>query len=83
MLTVPTLIVTQQIVGSAREFSQATMSHAMSSEHGPLDLALVALGVVAVIVTTIYSLLYLIRPGETGEDHIKRRILQEGTRGSR
>ena len=83
MLTVPPLTVAQQIVGSAREFSQATMSHAMASEHGPLDIALVALGVVVVIGTTIYSFLYLIRPGETGEDHIKRRILQDWTRGSR
>jgi hypothetical protein len=77
------LIVAQQIAGSAREFSQATMSHAMSSEHGPLDIALVALGVVVVIVTTIYSLLLLIRPGERDEAHIKRRILDDGTRGSR
>ena len=77
------LIVAQQIAGSARDFSQAAMGHAMASEHGALDIALVAVGVAVVIVTTIYSVLFLVRPGEAGEDHIKRRILEDGTRGSR
>jgi hypothetical protein len=64
---------------SALEFSQSTPHHAMAPEtHGPLDVTLVALGVVVVIVTTSYSLLYLIRPGETNTDHIKRRILEDG-----
>jgi hypothetical protein len=53
-----------------------------SGTPGAFDMALVALGVVVVIVTTIYSVLYLVRPGETGEDHIKRRILDDGTRES-
>ncbi len=77
------LIVAQQIAGPARDFSQTTISHAMASEQGVLDIALVAVGVAVVIVTTIYSVLFLVRPGETGEDHIKRRILEDGTRGSR
>jgi len=64
---------------SAREFSQSTAHHAMAPEtHGPLDVTVVALGVVVVIVTTSYSLLYLIRPGEMNTDHIKRRILEDG-----
>jgi hypothetical protein len=36
-----------------------------------------------VVVTTFYTLLYLIRPGETGETHIKRRILEDEREGSR
>ena len=44
---------------------------------------LVAVGVIAVVVTTAYTLLYLIRPGETSEDHIKRRILEDGREASR
>lgn len=69
---------------SAREFSQSTAHHAMAPEtHGPLDVTLVASGVVLVIVTTIYSLLYLIRPGETNADHIKRRILEDEGEESR
>jgi hypothetical protein len=69
---------------SAREFSQSTAHHAIGSEtHGPLDITFVALGVVVVVVTTIYSLLYLIRPGETKADHIKRRILEDGHEESR
>lgn len=72
------------IAQSAREFSQSTAHHAVASEtHGPLDVTIVALGVVVVIVTTIYSLLYLIRPGETNPDHIKRRILEDGREASR
>ena len=69
---------------SARTFSQPTAHHAIAPDiYGPLDVTLVALGVVVVIVTTIYSLLYLIRPGEASADHIKRRILEEGRGGSR
>ena len=43
----------------------------------------VAAGVIAVVVTTFYTLLYLIRPGETSGTHIKRRILEDGREGSR
>lgn len=79
--------VAQQVattVQSAREFSQSSAHHAIASDkHGPLDVTLVALGVVVLIVTTIYSLLYLIRPGETSAAHIKRRILEDGREGSR
>jgi len=86
MLASGLLIVAQQAastVQSAREFSQSTVHHAAASAQGPLDITLVALGVIVVVVTTIYSLLYLIRPGETGEDHIKRRILEDGREGFR
>ena len=81
------LIVAQQAAASiqvAREFSQSTAAHAMeSATHDPLEVMLVALGVLVVIVTTVYSLLYLIHPGETSADHIKRRILQDGREGVR
>jgi hypothetical protein len=40
-------------------------------------MVLVVLGAIVVIVTTAYTLMYLIHPGETGEDHIKRRILED------
>ena len=80
-------VLAQQIAAaaqSARECSAVDGHHSMASAHTrPARLTLVALGVVVVIVTTIYSLLYLMRPGETAEDHIKRRILEDGTRGSR
>jgi hypothetical protein len=59
------------------------MQHAMASAHGPLDVALVGLGAVIVVVTTIYSVLYLVRPGERAADHIKRRILQDHDRAHR
>ena len=68
---------------SARAFSQSAEHHGVAPDaYGPLDLTIVALGVVVVIVTTIYSLVYLVRPGEAGVDHIKRRILEEGREGS-
>ena len=74
---------TATMAQSAREFSQSMTHHAMTAAHGPGEVMLVALGVVVVIATTIYSTLYLIRPGETGADHIKRRILDDGREESR
>ena len=69
---------------SARTFSQSTEHHAIAPDtYGPLDATFVALGVVVVLVTTLYALLYLVRPGDMSADHIKRRILEEGCEGSR
>jgi hypothetical protein len=68
---------------SARTFSQSTEHHAIApAAYGPLDATLIALGVVVVLVATLYSLLYLVRPGEPGADHIKRRILEDGREAS-
>jgi hypothetical protein len=43
----------------------------------------VALGAVVVIVTTIYTVVYFLRPGEEGAGHIKRRIIDDGYEGTR
>ena len=87
MLAVPfRIILAQLIVGSASRsahLSQSTAHHAMASTHTWLDVVLVAAGVVAVVVTTLYTLLYLIRPRETSDTHIKRRILEDEREGSR
>ena len=87
MLAGPFLIIlAQEIAGTARsahELSQSTAHHAMASTHTWLDVVLVAAGVIAVVATTFYTLLYLIRPGETGATHIKRRILEDRGEGSR
>jgi hypothetical protein len=65
-------------VGSPSTFSQSTEHHAIApGSPGPLDETLVVLGVVVVLVTTFYSLLYLVHPGEAAADHIKRRVLEE------
>lgn len=80
MSNAPFIIMAQQIVGvaqSGREFSQSTVRHAMASTHTAQEMVLVVLGAIVVIVTTAYTLMYLIHPGETGEDHIKRRILDD------
>ena len=70
MLAVRCIIVAQQVAAtarSAREFSQSTAHHAMASAaHGALDVTLVALGVVVVIVTTIYSRAVSHSPGGNG-----------------
>ena len=68
---------------SAHEFSRSMHEHGMASGHSPHEVALVVLGVVVVIVTTAFAVLYLIRPGEAGEDHIKRRILEDDRQGLR
>jgi hypothetical protein len=80
----PFIILAQQIAGAAvsgRELS--TAHHVMASTHTWLEVMLVVAGVIVVVVTTFYTLLYLIRPGETGETHIKRRILEDEREGSR
>jgi hypothetical protein len=86
MLAVPFVVLAQRIASSAasaRELSQSTAHHAMASTHTWLEVMLVVAGVIVVVVTTFYTLLYLIRPGETGETHIKRRILEDERKGPR
>lgn len=71
----------QQVLALAqsnREFSQSTAVHSMSPIHTSAQLLLIAVGFIAVVVTMAYTLLCFIHPGEMGEDHIKRRILDEG-----
>jgi hypothetical protein len=84
MLTV--ILLAQQITGSGMSghvFSQSTVRHLMTGTHTALDLVLVALGAIVVIATTIYTVWFLIRPGEAGDEHIKRRILADGREGFR
>ena len=84
MLTL--LLLAQQIAGtgpSAHDFSQSTVRHLMTGTHTALDIVLVALGAIVVVVTTIYTVWFLVRPGETGDEHIKRRILGGGREGFR
>jgi hypothetical protein len=82
MATSPVFIAVQQVATAAEstgEFSTSMAHHAMAAAaRSPLDLMLVVLGGVVVILTTSYSLLYLIRPGEASADHIKYRILEDG-----
>ena len=59
------------------------IDHAMAATHTWLDLFLVTVGVVVVVVTTVYTGLYLVRPGEASETHIKRRILEDEREGLR
>jgi hypothetical protein len=63
---------------SNREFSQSAAVHSMTPTQTPAQLLLVAVGFIAVVVTTAYTWLCFIHPGETGEGHIKRRILDDG-----
>ena len=59
------------------------IAHATAATHTWLDLLLVIIGVIVVVVTTACTLLYLVRPGEASETHIKRRILEDGREGFR
>lgn len=80
------IVLPQQIVSvtlSPHDLFQSTAHHAVTSTRTWLDVVLVATGVIAVVVTTFYTLRYLIRPGETDVEHIKRRILEDGREGSR
>ncbi len=66
---------------SGREFSQSMERHAMAATHTPGEVVIVVLGVIVVILTTLFMVRYLVRPGEQQQDHIKRRILDEGHQG--
>jgi len=63
---------------SNREFSQSAAVHSMTPTQTPAQLLLVAVGFIAVVVTTAYTWLCFIHPRETAEGNTKRRILDDG-----
>ena len=80
------IVIAQQmpaVVQAGADFSQSMTHHATVSTHSWQESVLVAVAGVVMIVTTIYTLRYLVRPDEAGDDHIKRRILEDGDGGSR
>jgi hypothetical protein len=80
------IILVQHIAGvepSGHEFSQSTAHHVVAASRTVPDVALVLLGAIVVVMTTIYTVWFLIRPGESGDRHIKRRILDDRHEGSR
>lgn len=80
------IVIAQQMPGvvqAGADFSQSMTHHATVSTHSWQESILVAVAGVVMIVTTIYTLRYLVRPDEAGDDHIKRRILEDGDGGSR
>ncbi len=68
---------------TAGEFSRTTERHAMTHSHSMPDVLLVALGAIVVVMTTAYTVMYFIRPGEAAVSHIKRRILDDDRPESR
>jgi hypothetical protein len=62
---------------TAESFSRSMERHHMDMTRGPLDTLVVWAAVLVVVATTIYTVRFFVRPGETGEDHIKRRVLRE------
>jgi len=80
------IVIAQQMPGVGQagdDFSQSMTHHATASTHSWQESVLVAAAVVVMIATTMYTLRYLLRPGEAGDDHIKRRILDDGYGGTR
>lgn len=45
--------------------------------HGVIDYAIVVFGVLIVIGVLVFTIRYLVRPGENSGSHIKRRILDQ------
>ncbi len=68
------LIVTLQ--QQANDFSSRGAEHHTSSS-GPLEVVLVVTGVVITALVAFYTIKWFVKPGERGDDHIKRRILQD------
>lgn len=71
------------VAGAARLFRQESQDFHVSPEgrataaDGPMDWVLLGLAVVAVIVVIALCIRYFLRPGETSEEHIKRRVLED------
>ena len=50
-----------------------------STKRGQADYAIVLISAVIVILTLFYSIKFLVRPGENYRDHIKYRVLENGS----
>lgn len=62
------------LLPSLTAFGQSVHS---DEDHTGLDWIIVAFGVVVVIGVLIFTIKYLVRPGEKNRRHIKRRILKD------
>lgn len=60
------------------DFSTQNADHHAVAPDGPAEVIVVVIGVLITAVVFYYTLKYMIRPGETGKDHIKRRIVNGG-----
>ena len=58
------------------DFSISSKGRANEPPDGPLFYVIVILSTIIVLATVIYSVKWLIWPGEKSEDHIKRKILE-------
>lgn len=63
----------------AKHWSQVTghMHHVDQASPGVGDWTIVVVSLAILVVSLVLSVRYLLRPGELGEDHIKRRILRD------
>jgi len=72
----PTPLRALETLAAVQEFS-ASPEGRTPSPAGPLDWVLVALAVGVVAVVVLLCVKHFLRPGETSEDHIKRRVLRD------
>lgn len=73
-------IVATVLLQSSSEFSSSPEGRRPVAS-GPLDWFFLALSVVAVVVVILLCVRYFVRPGESSEDHIKRRVLRDEIEG--
>jgi hypothetical protein len=59
------------------------MNEMHAAPHGLLDYIIVALAIGVLALTLYLCIRYLLKPGETEEDHIKKKILDEESRRDR
>jgi len=57
------------------DFSLRTADHHAMAPQGGYEYVLVIIGVVVTVLLTIYTIKLLVKPGEVGPGHIKRKIL--------
>lgn len=58
-------------------YSTAPMGRMGEPPGGPIDYLIVLIAVLAVVVSTVQTIRWLLRPGEDAPDHIKRTVLDD------
>jgi hypothetical protein len=59
------------------------MNNMQTAPHGPFDYIIAALAVAVLLLTLYLSIKYFLKPGETEDDHIKKKILDDEVRHNR
>jgi heme/copper-type cytochrome/quinol oxidase subunit 2 len=66
------------LANANREFFTMVEGHHNTEPSGFLEILITVIGGIIVVLVTIYTIRYFVKPREAEADHIKRRILEDG-----